>query len=355
MANEIYADQLLHIIYRGAIEAVATAVEDVYRLGVRATDLETLIGEVDASPTANTMMDRLKSIITNTATIAADPATATLQTAGNASLTTIAAKDFATQTTLADVLAKIIAAPATEAKQDTMITHLSSIAGEDFATQTTLAAILAKIIAAPATEAKQDTTITHLSSIAGEDFATQTTLASILSTLGATLDVAIADGDDVALGTTTDAAETDPTATASAIQLIKGILKQLQGNGTGNQNVYIADAGITLPTDKQGIYRSELFNTTVALGSAASYTGSAYDGITLKRVTGTVNADQSGTLYFQHSKDGTNWNQTRTVAFTASTPQSFDEPFYSRYMRLVYTNGASAQGSFELVVYSSAD
>jgi hypothetical protein len=128
MANEIYADQLLHIIYRGAIEAVATAVEDVYRLGVRATDLETLIGEVDASPTANTIMDRLKSIITNTATIAADPATATLQTAGNASLTTIAGVDFATQTTLAAILAKIIAAPATEAKQDSIITLLTGIA-----------------------------------------------------------------------------------------------------------------------------------------------------------------------------------------------------------------------------------
>jgi hypothetical protein len=80
---------------------------------------------------------------------------------------TLIAKDFATQTTLAAVLAKIIAAPATEAKQDTLI-------AKDFATQTTLAAVLAKIIAAPATEAKQDTLI-------AKDFATQTTLASILA------------------------------------------------------------------------------------------------------------------------------------------------------------------------------
>jgi phage protein D len=34
---------------------------------------------------------------------------------------------------------------------------LNDIKSKDFATQTTLAAILAKIIAAPATEAKQDT------------------------------------------------------------------------------------------------------------------------------------------------------------------------------------------------------
>lgn len=60
------------------------------------------------------------------------------QDVGNASLATIAAKDFATQTTLAALNAK------------------------DFATQTTSAAILAKIIAAPATEAKQDIEITSL-------------------------------------------------------------------------------------------------------------------------------------------------------------------------------------------------
>jgi hypothetical protein len=71
----------------------------------------------------------------------------------SANQATLIAKDFATQTTLAALLAKVITAPSTEAKQDTLI-------AKDFATQTTLAAILAKIIAAPATEAT-------LSSIAG--------------------------------------------------------------------------------------------------------------------------------------------------------------------------------------------
>lgn len=62
----------------------------------------------------------------------------------NTALTTLNAKDFATQTTLAAVLAKLTADPAT---------------------QTTLAAVLAKLIAAPATEAKQDTGNTSLASI----------------------------------------------------------------------------------------------------------------------------------------------------------------------------------------------
>jgi hypothetical protein len=83
-------------------------------------------------------------------------------------LTSIAAEDFATQTTSAAILAKIIAAPATEAKQDTGNASLASIAAEDFATQTTLAAVLAKIIAAPATEAKQDSEIALLTTIDGD-------------------------------------------------------------------------------------------------------------------------------------------------------------------------------------------
>ena len=117
---------------------------------------------------------------------------------------TLSDVDFATQGTLAAVLAKIISAPATEAKQDTGNASLASIAGFDFATQTTLAALLAKVIAAPSTEAKQDAANTLLTAISGylasgataanqssantkldtiaaKDFATQTTLAALLA------------------------------------------------------------------------------------------------------------------------------------------------------------------------------
>src|SRR5690606_7239289 len=56
--------------------------------------------------------------------------------------------------------------PATEDKQDAAIAQLEAIAGLDFATQTTLAAVLAKLSADPAT---------------------QTTLASVLAALQGTL------------------------------------------------------------------------------------------------------------------------------------------------------------------------
>jgi len=75
------------------------------------------------------------------------------------------AKDFATETTLAAILAKLISAPATEAKQDQLL-------AKDFATETTLAKILNKLISSPATEEKQD-------ALLAKDFATETTLAKI--------------------------------------------------------------------------------------------------------------------------------------------------------------------------------
>lgn len=52
----------------------------------------------------------------------------------------------------------------TESKQDTGNSSLATIAGKDFATQTTLSALLAKVIAAPSTEAKQDSQITQAAS-----------------------------------------------------------------------------------------------------------------------------------------------------------------------------------------------
>ncbi|RJQ25520.1 MAG: hypothetical protein C4589_10990 [Peptococcaceae bacterium] len=69
-----------------------------------------------------------------------------------------------------DVASVLPAGAATEAKQDVLN-------AKDFATQTTLASILAKIIAAPATEAKQDTIIGHVDAL-------ETLLTAIKDTAG---------------------------------------------------------------------------------------------------------------------------------------------------------------------------
>lgn len=65
-----------------------------------------------------------------------------------ADIASVAGKDFATQTTLSAILAKIIAAPATEATLASVLAKLTA----DPPTQTTLAAVLAKLSADPATQ-----------------------------------------------------------------------------------------------------------------------------------------------------------------------------------------------------------
>ncbi len=79
-----------------------------------------------------------------------------------------------------------------ETKIEAVRVLLNALAGKDFATQTTLAQILEKMIAAPATEAKQDIIAGHvdgvetlLTALKEKDFATQATLATVLERLQA--------------------------------------------------------------------------------------------------------------------------------------------------------------------------
>ena len=90
-------------------------------------------------------------------------------------LSALGAKDFATQTTLAQILAKIIPAPATEAKQDALI-------AKDFATETTLAGGIVSLLSAIA------------------ETASETTAAAILAKLEAGIDTTLT-GSKVCLST----------------------------------------------------------------------------------------------------------------------------------------------------------
>jgi hypothetical protein len=285
MANKVYLGQLMHFLSIAAVESHDTDVDGVKRIGVRAPDLEDAIGN-SADTTAVT-----------------DPAAEEASQLG------------LLRGLLTEALAILEAMPtgfATADNQTTANGHLATLAGVDFATQTTLTAILAKIIAAPATEAKQDTGNGKLD--------------LIISALAGYLKQVIYNSSGTEILT-----ETDP--------------------GTAK----ISDAGIVIPTDKQAIYRNLEVDYSTALGVSGSYTSSAIDGLTLRRVTGTVYADQAGTLNIQESKDGTTYRITATQAITASTPYAFDAIFHSRYLRLNYVNDTTAQGAFELVAYSAAE
>jgi hypothetical protein len=302
MGTKITNGQFLKFSSNKNVEGFDTGVANEKRLGVRAPDLETLWGDNSDSPATYTAKYWLKSILT--------------------AIGTTNGKDFATETTLAAILTKIIAAPATEAKQDTSNTALAAV----------LTALTTDGI-------KKIIDAVDISDRAGRALGKVTT----------------DDGGSATIGAKADTAITDPTATASQIALLKGLLKQLQGTGTGNQNVYIADTGITLPTDKQGILKSEVTYTATALGANSTYTGSWIPVSTMRRLLILVNADQTGSLYIEHSRDGSAARRVTTVAITASTPKGLEEICYSSYARVVYTNGATAQGSFELSVMTSAD
>jgi hypothetical protein len=65
-------------------------------------------------------------------------------------------------------------------------------------------------------------------------------------------------------------------------------------------------------------------------------------------ISGTVIADQGGTLFVEQSFDGTNWDLSDSIAVVANTGQGFSKTLYAPYVRLRYVNGATGQGSFRL-------
>ncbi|GAB7387355.1 hypothetical protein BSNK01_11910 [Bacillaceae bacterium] len=100
------------------------------------------------------------------------------------------------------------------------------------------------------------------------------------------------------------------------------------------------------------IFRSKVFKTNTPLAANATYTSEVQEALHYTRITGWAYADQAGTLKIGHSEDGVNFRE-KVITVNAGIPAFFDEPIYGRYVRLVYTNGATAQSEFELVGFLS--
>lgn len=88
--------------------------------------------------------------------------------------------------------------------------------------------------------------------------------------------------------------------------------------------------------------------TVTPLLSTASFTSPAQFVQRATDITGTVFADEPGTLEIQQSGDGTNWDQTTTYAVPANNGVAFEVPLYSQWWRIVYVNGSTAQTVFRL-------
>jgi len=105
----------------------------------------------------------------------------------------------------------------------------------------------------------------------------------------------------------------------------------------------------TNPASAPDVANVSLYNSTsTALTGAAVFTGSWEDVSTYTSLTVAINTDQAGSLAIQYGFTSQAANYTKTYAVSASTPTVKFNSVGARWMRIVYTNGASAQTTFSL-------
>lgn len=104
-----------------------------------------------------------------------------------------------------------------------------------------------------------------------------------------------------------------------------------------------------------GSYPANVISTvntsTTPLTSAATFTGTSEDVSAYADIRVAVFSDVASAtdgLSMQQSEDGTNWDFTDTYTIAANTGKVFDVPSYAKFFRVVYTNGATPQGTFRL-------
>jgi len=95
----------------------------------------------------------------------------------------------------------------------------------------------------------------------------------------------------------------------------------------------------------------ECNSTATPLGIGGVFTGTACDMLDYGIIFVSVFADEASAtdgLSIQQSSDGTNWDNSDEYTVPASTGKTFSFQPAMKYMRVVYTNGATAQTVFRL-------
>jgi hypothetical protein len=96
-------------------------------------------------------------------------------------------------------------------------------------------------------------------------------------------------------------------------------------------------------------------STTTPLGSNATFTGTAFYMNDFASWSVTIFADQASAangLKIQWSNDGSNWDFVDQTTYAASVGNMITFGRKAHYVRLVYTNGASAQGTFRVSAFA---
>jgi hypothetical protein len=92
-------------------------------------------------------------------------------------------------------------------------------------------------------------------------------------------------------------------------------------------------------------------SSTTPLGIGGVFTGTAFDITSYAAINVNVKSDvasASGGVKVEFSTDGTNWDHSHTTTYSGSTGVGYIFNAEFRFARVVYTNGASAQGIFRL-------
>lgn len=101
----------------------------------------------------------------------------------------------------------------------------------------------------------------------------------------------------------------------------------------------------------EGIKRQEAIRQFATAGANGKTFTHSVDCFNHKEVTGIVSSDVAGTLYIEQSMDTGDWLRTDTIALTANQAKPFSAKIYSRYIRFVYENGATAQTKYALSAF----
>jgi len=92
-------------------------------------------------------------------------------------------------------------------------------------------------------------------------------------------------------------------------------------------------------------------DSTMALTGGATFTGVTLNlgsNHSVNRFRVMATSDQPGTAYIEQSKDGSTWRTVGIQTVLANTPVIIETNVICQYVRVKYTNGATAQGYFEL-------
>jgi hypothetical protein len=130
------------------------------------------------------------------------------------------------------------------------------------------------------------------------------------------------------------------------------------GTGTG---LSVRGYGPSYPVyaEKFPGYKTYVYTTT-ALAANGVWTSSSVDCLgsvsRVNKIYITCYSDQSGTIYVDYSPDGTNWDSSESISYTGGTTSAIAPIVVkSRYARIRYVNGATAQSVFRLYAYFMGD